>query len=82
LYATRQAVIAKEHAADVEPTIFYIDRRACGKDFDKYLERADSDHGIRYVRHMISLIRKDPHTRNLLLKHVCSDTARSLRCRR
>jgi heterodisulfide reductase subunit A-like polyferredoxin len=69
LYATKQAVIAKEHAADVEPTIFYIDRRAYGKDFDKYLERADSEYGIRYVRHMISLIREDPHTRNLLLKH-------------
>jgi heterodisulfide reductase subunit A-like polyferredoxin len=73
LYATKQAVIAKEHAADVEPTIFYIDRRAFGKDFDKYLERADSEYRIRYVRHMVSLIKEDPLTRNLLLKHEGPD---------
>jgi len=69
MYATKQAVIAKEHAAHVEPTIFYIDKRAYGKDFDKYLERADQEYNIRYVRHMVSLIREDPHTHNLLLKH-------------
>ena len=73
LYATKQAVIAKEHATHVQPTIFYIDKRAYGKDFDKYLERADHEYNIRYVRHMVSLIREDPHTQNLLLKHEGPD---------
>jgi heterodisulfide reductase subunit A len=73
LYATKQAVIAKEHAAHVEPTIFYIDKRAYGKDFDKYLERADHEYHIRYVRHMVSLIREDPETNNLLLRHEGDD---------
>ena len=72
MYSTKQAVIAKEHApasSPVEPTIFYIDKRAYGKDFDKYVERADREYNIRYVRHMISLIREDPKTQNLLLRY-------------
>jgi heterodisulfide reductase subunit A len=73
LYATKEAVIAKEHERHIQPTIFYIDRRAYGKDFDKYLERADHEYDIRYVRHMVSLIREDPQTQNLLLKHESED---------
>jgi heterodisulfide reductase subunit A len=76
MYSTKQAVIAKEHApasAPIEPTIFYIDKRAYGKDFDKYVERADREYNIRYVRHMVSLIREDPQTNNLLLRYEGTD---------
>jgi len=69
MYATKEAVIAREHMAHVEPTIFYMDMRAYGKDFDKYVERAREEHGVRYVRHMVSLIREDPHTNNLLVRY-------------
>jgi hypothetical protein len=40
MYATKEAIIAKEHANFVEPTIFYMDVRAYGKGFDAYYERA------------------------------------------
>ena len=69
MYATKEAVIAKEHMAQIEPTIFYMDMRAYGKDFDKYVERAKGEYGVRYLRHMVSLIREDPHTHNLLLRY-------------
>ena len=36
----KEAVIAKEHDTNIEPTIFYMDIRAYGKDFDAYYERA------------------------------------------
>jgi len=73
MYATKEAVIAKEHMAQIQPTIFYIDLRAYGKDFDKYIERAKEEYGVRYVRHMVSLIREDPHTNNLLLRYEGDD---------
>ena len=73
MYATKEAVIAKEHMAQVEPTIFYIDMRSYGKDFDKYVDRAENEYGVRYIRHMISLIREDPHTNNLLLRYQADD---------
>jgi heterodisulfide reductase subunit A len=69
MYTTKEAVITKEHSAGVEPTVFYIDMRAYGKDFEKYVERAKEEHQIRYVRHMISLIREDPQSHNLLLRY-------------
>ena len=69
MYATKEAVIAREHMAQIEPTIFYMDMRAYGKDFDKYVERAKDEYGVRYVRHMVSLIREDPQTNNLLVRY-------------
>ncbi len=50
MYAVKQAVIAREHSAKVEATIFFMDNRSFGKDFDRYIERAKSEYGIRYVR--------------------------------
>ncbi len=41
----KEAVIAKEHDANIEPTIFYMDMRAYGKDFDAYYERAKNSGG-------------------------------------
>ena len=42
MYATKEAIIAKEHAKEIEPTIFFIDMRAYGKGFDAYFERAEA----------------------------------------
>jgi heterodisulfide reductase subunit A-like polyferredoxin len=33
MYATKEAVIAREHDSNIEPTIFYMDIRAFGKGF-------------------------------------------------
>jgi len=51
MYAIKEAVIAKEHAGrDLDITIFYMDMRAYGKDFERYYLRAQSEHGIKFVR--------------------------------
>ena len=65
MYATKEAIIAKEHQNDIEPTIFYMDVRAFGKGFDQYYERAKHEHGVRYVKSAISRILEDPETKNL-----------------
>jgi len=70
MYATKQSLIAKEHLATVEPTIFYIDLRAYGKDFERYYQNAASRHGVRYVRGLVSGIREKQKTRNLLLRYL------------
>ena len=53
--ATKEAVIAKGHHPELEPTIFFLDLRAQGKGFDSYCERAESQSHVRYIRSMISL---------------------------
>jgi heterodisulfide reductase subunit A-like polyferredoxin len=70
MYAIKEAVIAKEHHHEVEPTIFYMDIRAHGKDFDAYYERAKKDYGVRFVRSMISKVSEKPKTKNLLITYV------------
>ena len=70
MYATKQAVIAKEHLPGIEPTIFFIDMRAYGKDFEKYYTAAESRHGVRYIRGLISGIREKQRTKNLLLRYA------------
>ena len=69
MYATKEAVIAKEHAPETEPTIFYMDMRAYGKDFDKYIERAKKDYGVRFIRSRVSHIKEDPKTNNLTIHY-------------
>jgi heterodisulfide reductase subunit A-like polyferredoxin len=69
MYATKEAVIAKEHAPELEATIFFMDMRAYGKDFDKYIERAKKDYGVRYIRSRVSHLKEDPETGNLIIHY-------------
>ncbi|MEM2869177.1 MAG: CoB--CoM heterodisulfide reductase iron-sulfur subunit A family protein [Thermoplasmata archaeon] len=50
MYATKEAIIAQEHARGLRATIFFMDMRAFGKEFDYYYKRAQEEYGIRYVR--------------------------------
>ena len=69
MYTAKEAVIAKEHDADIEPTVFYIDIRSFGKDFDKYIDRAKKEHGLRYVRSRISEIAENQKTKDLVIRY-------------
>ena len=69
MYATKEAVIAKEHAPETEATIFFMDMRAYGKDFDKYIERAKKEYGVRYIRSRVSHVKEDPKTNNLTIHY-------------
>ena len=69
MYATKEAFIAREHDRTIEPTIFYIDMRSFGKNFDGYIERA-RENSVRYVRAMVSRIFEDPQTGDLEVRYV------------
>lgn len=73
MYATKQAVIAKEHDSEIEPSIFYMDMRSFGKDFDKYVDRAKNEYNVKYNRAMISDVREEPKTGNLTLRYSDTD---------
>jgi len=54
MYAIKEAVIAKEHSDhELDATIFYMDMRTYGKDFEKYYTRAEEERGVRFVRSRI-----------------------------
>ncbi|NNK56950.1 MAG: FAD-dependent oxidoreductase [Desulfofustis sp.] len=69
MYATKEAYIAREHDSSIEPTIFYIDMRSFGKNFDNYITRAE-DNKVRFVRAMISRIYEDPQTGDLEVRYI------------
>ena len=69
MYTTKEAVIAKEHDPSINPTIFYIDVRSFGKDFDRYVQRAKDEHGISYVRSRISEIYEKRETGDLIIRY-------------
>jgi len=70
MYATKEAIIAREHASGIQPTIFYMDIRAHGKGFDKYYERARDEYGVRYISCQISRIVEKPSSRNLMITYI------------
>ena len=54
MYAIKQAVIAKEHAgASLDTTIFFMDMRTYGKDFERYYQNAQHHLGVRFIRFRI-----------------------------
>ncbi|MFA6240644.1 MAG: NAD(P)-binding protein [Candidatus Hydrogenedentales bacterium] len=71
--ATKEAILAKEHNPGLDVTVFFLDMRAFGKDFDRYYERAKNEVGIRYVRSFISRTIEMPDTKNLALRYFGPD---------
>lgn len=67
---TKQAMIASEHLKDMEGTIFNMDIRAFGKDFDQYYERARAMKNIRYIKSMPSRIIQMPHTNDCRIGYL------------
>jgi len=70
MYATKEAIIAKEHVGFIKPTIFYMDVRAYGKGFDLYYERARDEYGVRFIRCMVSRIRERFKTKDLVITYI------------
>jgi heterodisulfide reductase subunit A-like polyferredoxin len=57
MYAIKEAVIAKEHAPyELDATIFFMDMRTFGKDFEQYYNRAAQEHGVRFIRSRVHTI--------------------------
>lgn len=67
MYATRQAILAREHIKDVDTTIFFMDVRVFGKGYEAYFERAKNGYGIKYIRGLISTIKENPVSKGLII---------------
>jgi heterodisulfide reductase subunit A-like polyferredoxin len=72
MYAIKQAVIAKEHCKEytLDTDIFFMDMRTHGKDFEKYYWRAESEHGVRFLRSRVHTIDPVAGTDDLSIKYL------------
>jgi heterodisulfide reductase subunit A-like polyferredoxin len=64
MVSTKQSMVAADHLPGLEATIFYMDIRAHGKDFDQYYERAKKQ-GVEYIKGIPSRIIQMPGTKDL-----------------
>jgi heterodisulfide reductase subunit A len=70
MYAMKEAVITREHIKSIDDlSIYYMDMRAFGKDFERYYENAKKQ-GINFVRSRVTEIAEDSDTHDLKLYAV------------
>jgi heterodisulfide reductase subunit A-like polyferredoxin len=67
--ATKEAMVALEHVAGLEVSIFCMDVRAFGKEFDNYVNRARDEHGVKFIRAMPSRIVEMPGSKNARIRY-------------
>ena len=71
MYAIKEAMIAKEHAGgDLDCTIFYMDMRTYGKDFERFYNNAREKHGIRFIRSRIHTVDMVPDDDTLSFRYT------------
>jgi heterodisulfide reductase subunit A len=76
MYAIKEAVIAKEHiGAQFEPTIFFMDMRTHGKEFERYYNRA-KDQGVRFIRSRVHSITPVDESGTLALEYASEEGQR------
>jgi heterodisulfide reductase subunit A len=78
MYGMKEAVIAKEHTPiQMDASIFYMDMRSYGKEFDEYRNRAEEEYGIRFTRSRVAGVTEDPLTGNLFVHYVQDETPKT-----
>ncbi len=76
MYAIKESTIAMEHSHNnLECSIFYMDMRTQGKDYDKYVAKAEKK-GVNFVRARIHSIDPVPGSDDLRLSYVATNGER------
>jgi heterodisulfide reductase subunit A len=68
MHALKAAIIAREHADDIESHIFFMDIRAVGKEFEDYRIRAETEYGVKIHRGTRVASVEETESENLLLR--------------
>ncbi len=72
-YTQKQVILAKDHHADLDATIFHNDIRAFGKDFERFYQRAENLPDVRFIRSYVSIGREIPETKNVTIRYSTFD---------
>lgn len=73
MQATKDAIITQEHLPDTQTTIFYMDIRAYGKGFDRFIERAKEEYKTRFICGRISSVEINPKNENLIIQYITQE---------
>ncbi len=74
MYALKEAIVTKERFhEDIEASIFYMDLRTFGKDYEIYAQRAKDEFGVRMVRCRPHTVDFDTENNDLSISYLTSD---------
>jgi heterodisulfide reductase subunit A len=59
MYTAKHAMLYKHRVPEGTPTIFYIDVRAGGKDYEEFVERAKEEDEVAYIRGKVAKVFQD-----------------------
>jgi len=60
MYTAKHAMLIRDKYPDVNVTVFYIDVRTPGKNFDEFYRRAVEDYGVNYVKGQVGKVAPQP----------------------
>lgn len=69
MYATKEAILVREHNPECEVYILYMDLRVFGKRFQEFVSRAKEEWGVNYVNGRAAAVIEEPATKNLLVRY-------------
>jgi len=79
MYATKEALLAKEHLGEkLETDIYFMDLRAFSKGFEEYYLRAKKQ-GVNYIRCRPPSVKEIPESKNLVIDYVTEDEKKDSR---
>jgi len=71
MHAIKEALVAKERAGGaLEAAIFYMDMRTFGKSFQRYRDRAETEHGVRFEKGRVHSVLYNENSGDLIVRHV------------
>jgi len=70
MYTAKQVALAKDLDPDLEATVFTMDLRASGKNFEAYVDAVQALPGVTYRRTMPSSVYQQQRSRNLTVTFV------------
>ncbi len=72
-YIQKQVILAKDHDAGTQATIFHNDIRSYGKDFERFYQRAANLPDVEFIRSYVRVSREDPETNNVTLRYATAE---------
>jgi heterodisulfide reductase subunit A len=69
MYATKEAILIREHEPQCEVYILYMDLRVFGKRFQEFVSRARDEWGVKYINGRVSVVNENPATKDLFVRY-------------
>ena len=60
MYTAKHAMLIRDKYPDVNVTVFYIDVRTPGKNFDEFYRRAVEEYGVHYIKGQVGKVAPQP----------------------